>query len=566
MNWNLESWRRRVGIGLLTGLMSVATLAQPAEENAANEEPKAAVASAPADIDHSSDEGVGVKRQRLEQVVAVAGDAMVTTNQIAEGVVVVRGTAKIDGDVDGDVVVVLGKLTVTGKVRGDVVVVMGEALINGEVGGELAAILTRAKLGPLAKVRGQTAVIGVQPDIDPGAQLRGTPHIVSLGPVMKYLEWAKDYLFEGVFFLRPFPPRLGWVWVAAGIFLMFHLVLAMIFGNALRGCMDTLRDQPARSFLIGLLACVLVGPISLLLSFTVVATPLLWLAFFAVSVFGRVAVYAASGAGLGRVTGIQAFAHPVPALVAGSVLFYVSYMVPVLGLLVYWLVLPWGVGAVLIRLSDALRRERRPTAFGPTRPSGGMDALASARGLAGGAAGPATHAIVTGPPPPVTETVGSASPGDGGIGTGSAATATPVPPIVPIVPISSVDLAAAQRVAFWPRLAAALIDIMVVGFINLMTFGAANSFWFFMAAYHIGMWTWKGTTLGGTVLGLRVIRVDGRPLDWQTSVVRALGSLVSLIPLFLGFIWVIWDDQFQSWHDRIAGTTIVKAERRMALV
>jgi uncharacterized RDD family membrane protein YckC len=125
------------------------------------------------------------------------------------------------------------------------------------------------------------------------------------------------------------------------------------------------------------------------------------------------------------------------------------------------------------------------------------------------------------------------------------------------------ELSAAPRVAFLPRFGAAVIDLVLIGFINAITFGEFSSFWLLVAAYHAIMWAWKGTTLGGAVLGLRLIRLDGRRVDWQTAVVRVLGSLVSLLPLGLGFFWVSWDDHFQSWHDRIAGTTIVRADARM---
>ena len=68
------------------------------------------------------------------------------------------------------------------------------------------------------------------------------------------------------------------------------------------------------------------------------------------------------------------------------------------------------------------------------------------------------------------------------------------------------------------------------------------------------------------MLNLRLVRLDGRPLDWQTAVVRVLGAVVSLVPLGLGFFWASWDTEFQAWHDRIAGTTVVKPERRVSLV
>jgi len=124
----------------------------------------------------------------------------------------------------------------------------------------------------------------------------------------------------------------------------------------------------------------------------------------------------------------------------------------------------------------------------------------------------------------------------------------------------------APRVGFLPRFGAALIDIVVVAFVNGFTFGEVKSFWVLLAVYHLVLWAWKGSTLGGSILGLRLIRLDGRPVDWATAAVRVLGSIVSLIPFGLGFFWASWDDHAQSWHDRIAGTTIVKADRQAALV
>lgn len=499
-------------------------------------------------------------RQNLRQLVAIGGDAVVAANQVADDVVVIHGTATIEGEVDGDVVVVLGTAIIKGRVRGEVVVVMGDADINGTVSRDLTLVLTGAALGSEAHVGGKMTAVGEPPLVDPGATFKREPEIISLGPLTGYIALAKEYLFQGVFLLRPFPPRLGWVWVIAGLCLLFHLAVAVVFPRSLLGCMQTLREQPARSFLIGLLACVLVAPVSLLLSFTMVATPLIWLAFFALCVFGRVAAYGSAGAAVGRASGMPALEHPFLAVLVGSIFFYVSYMVPLIGFAVYWLVLPWGVGAALIRLFEALRRERRPSLGSPTVPRGPFGGLAAAGGLSTGAPGPATHAFSNQPPlPPVDVTPPPVS--------NVSLPPEPPPSAAPaFVPLAVTDLGAAPRIGFWPRFGALVIDLIVVGFLNMVTIGEVKSFWLLLGAYHLGMWGWRATTLGGAVLGLRIVRVDGRPLDWQTAAVRVLGSLVSLLPLGLGFIWVAWDDQYQSWHDRIAGTTIVRADRRMALV
>lgn len=522
------------------------------------------------------DADADVVKVRIDQVVAVGSSAVVRRNQKADEVVVVRGDATIEGEVDGDVVVIFGKAKVTGRVDGDLVVVLGEAEVNGTVTGDLALVGTRSHFRSKADVRGDIVAVGIAPEIDPGAKIKGTPEVVSLGPLMTYFDWAKDYLFQGVLMFRPFPPRLGWVWVIAGIFLMFHLLLAMLFPGALRGCMDTLREQPARSFLIGLLACILVAPLSLLLSFTVVATPLLWLVFLALCIFGRLAAYGAAGSALGRASGSAVLAHPVPAVLAGSLLFYVSYMVPVLGYLVYWLVLPWGVGAALIRLSDALRRERRPAAMvapggGGGSGGGGTEAAVA---LASGSPGPATHAVVTEPPvessggpagpvPPIQEPFPAVEPP---ITPWPAPRPGPTSGRPPVMGLSPVEVAALPRVGFWPRFGATAIDVLVVSFVTILLSGEARIFWLLLGAYHLALWGWRATTLGGSILGLRVIRVDGRPVDWPTAGVRVLGSVVSLLPLGIGFFWASWDDQCQSWHDRIAGTTIVRSDRRVSLV
>ena len=87
-----------------------------------------------------------------------------------------------------------------------------------------------------------------------------------------------------------------------------------------------------------------------------------------------------------------------------------------------------------------------------------------------------------------------------------------------------------------------------------------------LAIYGAVMWKLKGTTIGGIVCGLKVVRVDNRELDWPTAVVRALACFLSLAVVGLGFIWVAIDEEKQSWHDKIAGTAVVVAPKGVSLV
>jgi uncharacterized RDD family membrane protein YckC len=84
--------------------------------------------------------------------------------------------------------------------------------------------------------------------------------------------------------------------------------------------------------------------------------------------------------------------------------------------------------------------------------------------------------------------------------------------------------------------------------------------------YHIAFWSWRATTLGGIILNLRVERIDGRKVGIDVAVIRALGCIFSAIIFFFGFFWASWDRERQSWHDKIAGTTIVRVPRAHSLI
>jgi uncharacterized RDD family membrane protein YckC len=78
--------------------------------------------------------------------------------------------------------------------------------------------------------------------------------------------------------------------------------------------------------------------------------------------------------------------------------------------------------------------------------------------------------------------------------------------------------------------------------------------------YYVGFWATTGQTLGKMALGIKVISVDGSPVSWGKAGLRYLGYIVSGLVLALGFIWIAFDPQRQGWHDKIAGTYVVRKE------
>ena len=82
--------------------------------------------------------------------------------------------------------------------------------------------------------------------------------------------------------------------------------------------------------------------------------------------------------------------------------------------------------------------------------------------------------------------------------------------------------------------------------------------WLVTALYFILMWH-TGGTVGMRALGLRVAREeDGRPIGIGRATARYLGYLVDWLALGIGLLWVGVDSRKQGWHDKIAGTFVVK--------
>jgi len=66
-----------------------------------------------------------------------------------------------------------------------------------------------------------------------------------------------------------------------------------------------------------------------------------------------------------------------------------------------------------------------------------------------------------------------------------------------------------------------------------------------------------GQTPGKIMLKLKVIGTTGKKPTYGIALLRWIGSIISGLPLFLGFLWVAFDRKKQGWHDKIAGTVVL---------
>ena len=118
---------------------------------------------------------------------------------------------------------------------------------------------------------------------------------------------------------------------------------------------------------------------------------------------------------------------------------------------------------------------------------------------------------------------------------------------------------------FWIRLVAAIIDSLV-----LTTGQRFLSFAFqeplqgaivlvFTLGYGPFMVYRYQATLGKMALNLKIVSQDGKKLEvFQVLLREWVGKFLSVLGLFLGFVWVAFDEKKQGWHDKIAKTQVIR--------
>ena len=81
------------------------------------------------------------------------------------------------------------------------------------------------------------------------------------------------------------------------------------------------------------------------------------------------------------------------------------------------------------------------------------------------------------------------------------------------------------------------------------------------AAYFTYYWSKAGggQTFGSRALHIKVVKTDGSLLDYNGAFIRLIGYLVSAYCFGIGLIWAAFDANKQGWHDKIAGTYVVRS-------
>jgi uncharacterized RDD family membrane protein YckC len=433
------------------------------------------------------------------------------------------------GKTSGDIVVVAGTLNVEGEVDGNIVAVATKAYINGPVTGTVVVVPGPVKFGPNADIQQEAIAVG-EYQVDPGAKFARDFKPVAIPRLVPLIGGAKDFLFEGLFLMRPLPPSVRWVWVFHGIMFLLLVGMTLLFPKPVQIGAKAISDRPVVSIFSGFLTAILFIPVLVLLVVTVIgviAVPFAIAGLILAALFGKASVLEFIGQQVGRNLRVAIFESPLLALLIGGVILSLFYMVPLLGLLIWCVATLLGLGAIMVATASTLNSQ-------PTVPT------------------------------PVGVPVTPMAPA-----TTQAASPSGVPLVEPAPPTITASTAPVllQRVGFWKRTFAAFLDWVLLGIpIILSHFIFPGLFPLIMIAYFVAMWTWKGTSVGKICLGLKIVRTDGTPIDFAVALVRSLAACFSFIVFFLGFFWAGWDREKQSWHDKIAGTVVVQVPKGVSLL
>ena len=140
-----------------------------------------------------------------------------------------------------------------------------------------------------------------------------------------------------------------------------------------------------------------------------------------------------------------------------------------------------------------------------------------------------------------------------------------------------------EYVGFWPRVGATLIDSVIIliltmpitvsvyGWdayldVNAPIIAGPLDFllsWVLPAFAVIWFWLYKQATPGKMAVSARVVDArTGKTLTVGQSIGRYFAYVVATLPLGLGLIWVVFDPRKQGWHDKLAGTVVIRPKHR----
>lgn len=137
-----------------------------------------------------------------------------------------------------------------------------------------------------------------------------------------------------------------------------------------------------------------------------------------------------------------------------------------------------------------------------------------------------------------------------------------------------------EYLGFWARAIASMVDTILVTVIAMPFFvmiygktflsgelvlGPVGNLisWLLFPVAIIVFWLTKEATPGKMIFSAKVVDAEtGNTLSKGQAIGRYLAYYLALIPFGLGFLWVAFDKRKQGWHDKLAGTVVIRDKNK----
>jgi uncharacterized RDD family membrane protein YckC len=147
--------------------------------------------------------------------------------------------------------------------------------------------------------------------------------------------------------------------------------------------------------------------------------------------------------------------------------------------------------------------------------------------------------------------------------------------LVPSVEDGPSDHPSGPRAGFWVRFDALLIDIVLLTAVTSTFMGigpVSLSSWakdlvdprallLLLAYFTFFEGSASGQTVGKKLLNIRVVDLDNaQSIGFVRAAVRNVVAYFVSVIFLLGYLWMLWDEERQTWHDKVASSIVVPTD------
>ncbi len=287
----------------------------------------------------------------IHDLFAAGGDIDLVSGEISDDLIAAGGRIRVahDAHVNGDVVAAGGDIRLDGPIGGELRAAGRKIYIDGTVTGNVYLDGGTITLGPDAHILGTFTHRGRSVTISPQAQIDGQTVALQPRPEID---------------MRPLAALATWV-AASALFglLLMAIVIAVLFPRLMNDSAQIVRERPLSMLGLGLAIAVLAQVLIAILFVTLIGMPLAFVLAVAFALLWPVALVGAVYAAAMLLRTRRNADGPEPSAGAralwagvGTILFILVGLIPIVGLVVWWLAYLVGLGAVTFMAKRALSR------------------------------------------------------------------------------------------------------------------------------------------------------------------------------------------------------------------